>query len=85
MLLWKATADDLKTEVLRLREERDHERRRAEALENMLLAKTQGMVLRPDELKSAEKIEEQAQKNMDMFDESSIFKAAQEIIGGGLI
>ena len=65
ILLWAATIEDLQKERARLVAEAKHERERAEAILNILLAKTTGMaVAKPD---AEETMNKQQQDILDLF------------------
>jgi hypothetical protein len=65
ILLWTSTIEDLKAERARLVAEAKHERERAEAILNILLARTTGVVVaKPD---ADEMVNRQQQDILDLF------------------
>jgi hypothetical protein len=72
-LLWISTIEDLKEERLRLVAEAKHERERAEAILNILLAKTTGMaVAKADAEDTANR---QQQDILDLFGSDEVNEA----------
>lgn len=66
ILLWQATLQDHKEEIIRLRLERDRERERAEGAINALLAKSAGLVVAPKKV-----FEDELDRSMDVFNDEN--------------
>ncbi len=66
--LWKATILDLRQECQRMRQERDHERERAEGAINALLARAARVAL---PMRGGMDIENQIDRQTDIFNEEN--------------
>ncbi len=67
--LWISQIEDYKNRLLAMQKERDHERLRAEGAVNALLAKTQGLVLTPDDKSHTDDVEEARNMMFTIFGE----------------